>query len=218
MTLIPVPHMKLDVNKLPDTLGRFGSGLLNLARGIRNVFDARKVTDLAADLMSLAFWHDGMRQEIGAIAQGKATQETMDRLGAKLEETRQEVSGAIERLTLARNTWISERFSADIAGKVDELIELKVGAGYIRDQLAQIVQRGQNPEIENEADYLVRQIEYFNASLFALHEIVRKRNLAAKPSVPKLGKPRKDKPPLKTAKAKKKKAKVKKTKKAKNKR
>ena len=107
MTLVPVPHVKLDLNKLPDTFGRFASGLLNLARGIRNVFDARKVTDLAADLMSLAFWHDGMRQEIGSLAQGKATQETLHRLGAKLEESRPEVSEVIERLRLARNTWIS---------------------------------------------------------------------------------------------------------------
>lgn len=64
MTLVPVPQWKVDFNKLPDTFGRFGAGLLDLTRGVRNVFDARKVTDLAADLMSLAFWHDGMRQEI----------------------------------------------------------------------------------------------------------------------------------------------------------
>ena len=48
--------------------------------------------------------------------------------------------------------------------------------GYIRDQLGEIVEQPLNQQTKGEADFLIRQIDYFNERLFALHGIVLKRN------------------------------------------
>ena len=187
MTLVPIPHVKLDLNKLPDLLGRFAWGLQKIATGVLDALAARKVQELATDLMSLAFWHEGMRQEIAQLAEGNATEKVLAGLSDKLEESEAEVLEVVGRLKAARNTWISRRFTADVAERLDLLIQLKVGDGYIRDQLAWLSKQKPGEANAQEAADLLREIQRFNDELFALHEIVLNRSERRKAPAPRSG-------------------------------
>ena len=132
-------------------------------------FGGRQNPQLGADLMSLAFWHEGMREQIEAMTHGKDTSDTREELARKLKKSETEVIQAIRRLKLDRDTWIGSQFGADVAKKLDHLIQLKVGTGYIRDTLSKIVNQRPSHQSAQEAEYLMRQIDEFNEELFALH-------------------------------------------------
>jgi hypothetical protein len=180
MAVIFLPRTKpFDLNKLPDLIHRFCKLLYSGAKQVQGVYEASKIRRLGDDLMSLAFWHDGMLEQINALAQNSKDPIALEQLAQKLKGSESDVAEAIERLKRARNSWVPRVFSPKIAGRIDRLIKLKVGSGYIRSQLLAIVQRRERVTAAK-ANHLERQVKEFMSELFALHDALLEKTKARK--------------------------------------
>lgn len=179
--VLVIPAIKFNVHKLPKLIDEFSNSLERIAKNIGGIWRAPRIRRLGADLVSLAFWHEGMREQIEAMTHGKDTPDTREELARKLKESETEVIEAIDRLKRDRNTWIGRQFGTEVAKKLDHIIQLKVGTGYIRDTLAQIVNQPPGHQSVQEAEYLMKQIDEFNDELFALHNDISGRSKSGEP-------------------------------------
>src|SRR5262249_27002457 len=156
--MVLVIPIKIDPDKLPKVIGDFSDSLERVAMNIGGIWRAPRIRRLGADLMSLAFLHEGMREQIEEMAGGNETAETRKELARKLKESETEVIQAIGRLKLDRDTWISSQFGAGVAKRLDRIIQLKAGTKYIRDSLSNIANQRKSHQSAQDAKYLMEQI------------------------------------------------------------
>ena len=92
--VLVIPAIKFNVHKLPKLIDDFSNSLDRVAKNIGGIWRA-PIHQFGADLMSLAFWHEGMREQIEAMTHGKDTSDTREEVRRKLKESETEVIQAI---------------------------------------------------------------------------------------------------------------------------
>jgi hypothetical protein len=154
-----------------------GAVLIQLARVIPGwvssgwkANERRMLAQVAQDLAYLAFWHDGMRAPLARIAEGKGTPTDIDELMSEFNKTEAAVRDAAGRLRSAREKLVATKLGMPVARSIDKVLWLKVGPENLRPQLRTFAEARVCDQAT--ADYLMREIDAFNADLDEAHSMI----------------------------------------------
>lgn len=139
-------------------------GLSAFATNAAKKYAANRIT---RNLAALVFWHGGVRDPLGRIAEGIGTQGDIDEIGLVLRTTQDRVNEARMYLLDAVRNQIPQMFGVKLALRIDHVVNKKVGVGMLRHRIGYVVkERRLSTEYSQE---LVQEIESFNQAVAAAH-------------------------------------------------
>jgi hypothetical protein len=153
---------------------------LSLLREIIGAWANRNERRAAKDAGRLAFWRDGMLQQIQAIANGDHRPEVSRELRRAFDESKERVEEALDRLREVRS-----KIKPNAIGKQVDLVinHAEYGKTGIRVDIELLLLRFEGPvepqyremiedEAKSEARYLIGTIQAFNAEVGKLQRLV----------------------------------------------
>jgi len=130
--------------------------------------------DCARDLCYLAFWNDGIRGPLEKIASAGGGRPELDQISSLLEDSESDVRTIADRLIDARDKVVATYFGAPLALALDKVVFRKIGPRAIRHKLWAFGDRDpSDPNLKDDAQGLVREINEFDEALFQVHEAIR---------------------------------------------
>jgi hypothetical protein len=124
----------------------------------------------ASNAGGLAFWRDGMLEQLQKIAEGDADEKTFVLLAKNFEQTNVRVSRLVGKLKRARD----ELSPGRIAEQIDVVLNHDLfGKRKMRDQIRRIIQRHKaNEDVKSDAEAVFHATRTLNSELERLHRIV----------------------------------------------
>ena len=140
-----------------------------ILRPLINFWASRDDRKALSEAGKLRFWGDGMLNELKAISDGRATEETFELLKKKFFESEGSVGEAMKKLREARN----KLGGGPIAKSIDSIIASDgYGKGFIRHLIGEVLAYRNDPDGKHAAQSACNTIEAFNAALDRLYRLV----------------------------------------------
>ena len=134
---------------------------LHVPDTVRNLFevgDKRRARRIQREIAALMFWNNGPEEILLRIAQGKSTAEDAGNLKRLVSMSQYRVFAAELYLDEHRNQTV-EVFGAEIANKIDCLIDVNLGCGRLREKIGEHAGQGITAE---QAEHLLKRITQLN--------------------------------------------------------
>lgn len=118
----------------------------------------------------LQFWDDGMRPQLEAISKGKATPKIYAQLRENFDESRSDVTKAMNRLRKARD----RLGGGPVANQIDEVLNSeKYGKGPLRTDIENLLAGKFSVDAKTDAKLICYKVGMLRKELDRLHRLVK---------------------------------------------